>query len=240
MLPAWVNAGTLFPQEECKRYADEVRPRCVAELQLITHHHPNLTRAHVITDLDSNDRLSRLLSRVALHDAAAFRTLYDATSAKLFGFALRILKKDELAEEALQEGFVSIWHAAAGYQPHLAAPMTWMATIVRNKALDIYRRQVNNVAIDGAAFEEDVMLALQDPAAGPQDRIRLSGEARALAYCMSTLEDKQRQAIGMAFYHDLSHSEVALQLSIPIGTVKTWIRRGLEKLRSCLTRGGIA
>jgi RNA polymerase sigma-70 factor (ECF subfamily) len=194
----------------------------------------------VTTTLDNNDHLRRLLGKVALGDAAAFRILYDATSAKLFGFALRILKKNELAEEALQDGFVSIWHAAAGYQVQLAAPMTWMAAIVRNKALDIYRRQADTVDIDSAQFEADVMLALQDPAAGPADLAQLSDEARALAACMSALEGRQRQAIGMAYFHDLSHSEVAGQLSLPIGTVKTWIRRGLEKLRLCLNKRATA
>ncbi|MEH6434226.1 sigma-70 family RNA polymerase sigma factor [Massilia sp. DD77] len=187
-----------------------------------------------------NDRLRHLLGRTALGDHAAFRSLYDASSAKLFGFALRILNKDELAEEALQEGFVSIWHAAAGYQPHLSAPLTWMATIVRNKALDMYRRQAGTADIDAESIETDIVLALQDPASGPQDRLQLSEEARALARCMSTLEGKQRQAIGMAYFHDLSHSEVAEQLSLPIGTVKTWIRRGLEKLKNCLTKRAMA
>lgn len=192
------------------------------------------------TTLDNNDHLRRLLGKIALGDAAAFRALYDASSAKLFGFALRILKKDELAEEALQDGFVSIWHAASTYQVQLAAPMTWMAAIVRNKALDIYRRQADTVDIDGVQLEADLMLALQDPAAGPEDLAQISDEARALAACMSALEGRQRQAIGMAYFHDLSHSEVAGQLSLPIGTVKTWIRRGLEKLRNCLNKRATA
>ena len=166
--------------------------------------------------------------------------MLSVSAIELFGFALRILKKDELAEEALQDGFVSIWHAAAGYQVQLSAPMTWMAAIVRNKALDIYRRQADTVDIDSAQFEADVMIALQDPGAGPQDLAQLSDEARALAACMSALEARQRQAIGMAYFHDLSHSEVAGQLSLPIGTVKTWIRRGLDKLRNCLNKRATA
>jgi RNA polymerase sigma-70 factor (ECF subfamily) len=190
----------------------------------------------VTTDSDHHDHLRRLLGAVALGDRHAFRTLYDATSAKLFGFALRILRKDELAEDAVQDAFVSIWHAASTYQVHLAAPMTWMATIVRNKALDIRRRQDDLVDIDGEQFEADIQQALLDPARGPQDRAELSGEARALAHCMTTLEGRQRQAIGMAYFHELSHSEVAQQLELPIGTVKTWIRRGLEKLKNCLAK----
>lgn len=191
-------------------------------------------------DLDTNDQLRRLVAAVALGDRAAFRRLYDATSAKLLGFSLRILRKDELAEEAVQDAFVAIWHAAASYQPHLAAPLTWMATIVRNKALDMLRRQDDTVELDAEQFDADLLLALQDPAAGPHERLQLTDEARALAYCMGTLEGRQRQAIGMAYFHDLSHSEVAQQLSLPIGTVKTWIRRGLDKLRTCLAKRELA
>jgi RNA polymerase sigma-70 factor (ECF subfamily) len=92
-----------------------------------------------VSDVPNLDpqQLRSWLNRAAQHDAAAFRLLYDATSAKLFGFALRILGKRELAEEVLQESFVAIWHNAGTYQSHLAAPMTWMTTIVRNKAFDL-------------------------------------------------------------------------------------------------------
>ena len=150
------------------------------------------------------------------------------------------MRKDELAEDAVQDAFVSIWHAASGYQSHLAAPLTWMATIVRNKALDILRRQDDAVELDAEQFDHDMLLALQDPALGPQDRLQMTDDARALAHCMGTLEGKQRQAIGMAYFHDLSHSEVASQLSLPIGTVKTWIRRGLDKLKNCLAKRELA
>jgi RNA polymerase sigma-70 factor (ECF subfamily) len=185
-------------------------------------------------------KLGALLLATAGRDAHAFRALYDATSAKLFGYALRILRKRELAEEALQEGFVAIWHNAGGYNGQLAAPMTWMATVVRNKALDILRR--SDTAADGNAvpFDGDIMDAMQDTPATPADMLQLSSDARALAHCMARLEGLHRQAVGLAFFHDLSHSEVARQLALPIGTVKTWIRRSLEKLKACLARGGAA
>jgi RNA polymerase sigma-70 factor (ECF subfamily) len=187
-----------------------------------------------VTRENDDERLRGLLAATALHDAAAFRRLYDATSAKLFGFALRILKKDELAEEAVQDAFVSIWHAAPSYQAHLAAPLTWMATIVRNKALDIYRRRSDTIEIDASQLDLDIVQAVPDPRKGPAEAVQLSAEAQALAHCMAALEGLHRQAIGLAYYHDLSHSEIAAQLSLPIGTVKTWIRRGLETLRTCL------
>ncbi|WP_413674541.1 sigma-70 family RNA polymerase sigma factor [Massilia cellulosiltytica] len=185
-------------------------------------------------ETDQDDQLYHLLAAVALQDRAAFRRLYEATSAKLFGFALRVLHKEELAEEAVQDAYVAIWHAAASYQMHLAAPLTWMVTIVRNKALDVRRR----ARADGGDVRVELADAdsLADMAAGPHELAQLSRDAQALARCMDTLAGGQRQAIGMAYLHDLSHSDVAARLGLPLGTVKTWIRRGLDRLRDCLSR----
>ena len=182
-------------------------------------------------------QLQTWLQASALHDADAFRRLYDATSARLYGFALRILVKPELAEEALQEGFVAIWHHAGSYQSHLAAPMTWMTTIVRNKALDLLRGAGGGMETSLEPFDSAVMDALRDPDATPIDALAISREAKALAYCMSVLEGAHRQVVGLAFFHDMSHSEVAQRMALPIGTVKTWIRRSLERLKTCLERG---
>lgn len=183
------------------------------------------------------EQLRAWLAGAARNDARAFRALYDATSPKLFGFALRMTGKRELAEDALQEAFVAIWHGAASYQSALAAPLTWMTTIVRNKALDGLRRHAGEVDIDGAPFDSDVMAAMQDPSAGPIEALLVSSDARALAWCMARLEGTHRQVVGLAFFHDLSHSEVAQRMAMPIGTVKTWIRRSLERLKTCLDRG---
>lgn len=176
------------------------------------------------------------LADVARKDAEAFRLLYEATSSKLFGFALRILIKRELAEEVLQESFVSIWNNAASYQAGLAAPMTWMTTIVRNKTFDLLRRVDHTVEIDADTFDKDVMDALEAADPTPIAVLQMSQDSRALAGCMARLEGLHRQAIAMAFYHDMSHSEVADHMKLPIGTVKTWIRRGLERLRVCLNK----
>jgi RNA polymerase sigma factor (sigma-70 family) len=178
--------------------------------------------------------LRSLLARVATGDAGAFRVLYDSTSPKLFGFALRILHRRELAEDALQESFAAVWHSARDYRPHLSAPMTWMATIVRNKAFDALRAADHAIEIDGNDFEAAVLRALEDPGATPIEALQISRDAKALAACMSELDSVHRQVVGMAFFHDLSHSELAQQLALPIGTVKTWIRRSLERLRTCL------
>jgi RNA polymerase sigma factor (sigma-70 family) len=181
-------------------------------------------------------QLKNWLQAAGKRDGAAFRSLYDATSPKLFGFALRILHKRELAEEVLQESFVAIWNNAANYQSHLAAPMTWMATIVRNKAFDHLRRSDAAVEIDAEQFDSEVMNALQDPQATPIEALQMSGDAKALAWCMSALEAAHRQVVALAFYHDLSHSEVAEHMKLPVGTVKTWIRRSLDRLKTCLAK----
>jgi RNA polymerase sigma factor (sigma-70 family) len=184
--------------------------------------------------LDS-EQLRLWLAAVARRDAAAFRALYDATSPKLFGFALRILIKRELAEDVLQESFVSIWNNASGYQSSLAAPMTWMTTIVRNKAFDALRRMDHAVEIDSDSFDQEVMRALESDDLTPLEALQLSDDSKALARCLARLEGLHREAIALAFYHDLSHSEVAERMKQPIGTIKTWVRRGLMRLKSCLS-----
>jgi RNA polymerase sigma factor (sigma-70 family) len=185
-------------------------------------------------NLPNSLQLNTWIRGAALQDARAFRALYDATSPRLYGLALHILRRRELAEEALQEGFVSIWHHARDYQEGLAAPLTWMSAIVRNKAFDVLRRHRHEGpnGIDG--LDDAVLATLRDPAANPAEALELSSEARALAACMAALEEAHRHAVGLAFFNDLSHSEVARQLALPLGTVKTWIRRSLVRLQACL------
>ncbi|MGH8807514.1 MAG: sigma-70 family RNA polymerase sigma factor [Noviherbaspirillum sp.] len=181
-------------------------------------------------------QLRSWLAAVARQDTAAFRSLYDTAAPKLFGFSLRILGKREWAEEVLQESFINIWHNAAGYQSSLAAPMTWMTAIVRNKAFDMLRRLDDAMEIDADSFDQDIMLALESADPTPLDALQLNNDAKALANCFAQLEGLHRQAIALAFYHELSHSEVAERMKLPIGTVKTWIRRGWERLRLCLSK----
>jgi len=179
-------------------------------------------------------RLAELLAQCALRNQRAFAELYGLTSAKLFGVALRILRRRDWAEEVLQECYVSVWNHAGDYAVQRSAPLTWMTSIVRNRSLDWLRRPQH----EATGEEYDIAVeAWQDDSAGPLERLAASSEAAALARCLGQLDGKQRQSIMLAFYHGLSHSEVAGHMKQPLGTVKTWVRRGLERLKVCLQPG---
>ena len=175
------------------------------------------------------DPLVRLLAACAHGDQAAFEQLYRQTSAKLFGVALRIVRQEDLAEEVLQDCYIRIWNRASDYRAELAAPLTWMASIVRNCAVDQLRRRRPEVA----GVDEEIE-ATPSEAPGPLEEVERSRDGSALARCLGELEARQRQAILLAFHDGLSHSELAVQLREPLGTVKTWVRRGLAKLKTCL------
>ncbi len=186
-------------------------------------------------DADRNEALRELLASCARRDQVAFARLYEASSAKLFAVAVRMLKREDWAEEVLQDCYVSIWNNASAYSPGLSAPMTWMTSIVRNRCLDWLRRPKLEVVLTGDGEDGDDPLdrvASDEP--GPLARLASSTEARAVGQCLAQLEGKMRQAIALAFYDGLSHAELALHMQEPLGTVKTWIRRGLERLKACL------
>jgi RNA polymerase sigma-70 factor (ECF subfamily) len=176
-------------------------------------------------------RLAELLAQAALKNQRAFADLYQLTAAKLFGVALRILRRQDWAEEVLQECYVNIWSHAGDYAVQKSAPLTWMTSIVRNRCLDWLRRPQQEATGD----EYDIAAeAWQDDAPGPMESLLASSEAAALTRCMQELDAKQRQSIMLAFFHGLSHSELASHMKQPLGTVKTWVRRGLERLKMCL------
>ncbi len=177
------------------------------------------------------EELSDLLARCALRDQRAFTTLYQFSSAKLFAVAVRITRRRDWAEEVLQEAFVNIWNHAAGYNSTKSAPMTWMTAIVRNRALDWLRRP-REVEIDEE--HEELMASVPDESPGPEELLRQSLDAGALAECMKGLTEEQQRSITLAFFYGLSHGELAVQMRKPLGTVKTWIRRGLDRLKGCL------
>jgi RNA polymerase sigma-70 factor, ECF subfamily len=170
-----------------------------------------------------------LLRRVAAGDRTAFAELYRLTAPKLFPVALRITQRRDLAEEVLQESFVAIWNQSASYDPVKGVPIVWMTTIVRHRAIDQRRRRAN--LADATAGSDDALLAL---VADERDRADRGAELAALQRCLDTLEAQPRQAILLAYLHGYTHDELARRLATPVGTVKSWIRRGLERLKRCL------
>lgn len=186
--------------------------------------------------LERNARLMELLARTALADQKAFAELYRLSAPHLYAVALRILREAAAAEEVLQESFVNIWHHAGSYVAARSQPLTWLTSIVRNRCLDqLRRREVETVTMDDE--EDGVSVAAEGPT--PLEMLLSGADARAVKDCVEALDAGPKQAIALAFYQGLSHSELARHLKQPLGTVKSWVRRGLERLRACLDELGV-
>ena len=179
--------------------------------------------------------LMALLDRVGQRDETALRLLYERTAPRLLGLAMRILRQREWAEDALQESFLTIWRLAGDYRASLSPPLAWMGLIVRSRSLDALRRQSAERTLRVQSLDDESMLeALASDATDPLDAADASEQARVLQHCLGELEGRQREVLSLAYLRDLSHGELAQQLALPLGTVKTWIRRALEKLRNCM------
>ena len=186
-----------------------------------------------------------LIERVAAHgngaaakpDAErALRELYDLTSSKLYGLALRVVGSRDHAEDVIQEAFLNVWRIAADYHATLSPPMAWLGLIVRSRALDFRRRRATERADQTQELDDFVSETVAGDSPDPMDTTQASEQAWALHECLRKLEAKQREVVSLAYLRDLSHGELAEQLKLPLGTVKTWIRRGLEQLRGCMGR----
>ncbi|WP_431103724.1 sigma-70 family RNA polymerase sigma factor [Roseateles noduli] len=178
------------------------------------------------------------MARVALRDRAAFERLYRATSAHLFSIALRVLRDEGRADEVLQEAYVSVWQKAASYQSDAATPMTWMINIVRNRAIDALRAGRNERA-STVELNDEAMDVAADAAGDPHVLFDQSLVKARIDDCMLGLPPAQRQALALAYYRGMVHTEIAEMLHSPLGTVKSWVRRGLEQLKSCLDNAGV-
>lgn len=179
-----------------------------------------------------NARLEALLARTALRDQTAFQHLYEIASPRLFGVLVRLLPVRSVAEEILQECFVSIWQNAGSYISARSQPMTWMTSIVRNRALDYLRSSEHKTTV--YRDDDEQSLEIPDETPGALDGLLAEAEARALRDCLGALDTKMQECIAAAFYRGLTHDQVAAECGAALGTVKSWIRRGLERLRRCL------
>lgn len=178
--------------------------------------------------MDTDDRqIVDLLASISHGDRGAFQTLYKCTSSRLMGVCMRLMQNRALAEEAMQESYIRVWHSAGEYHQARGAPLTWMMTIARYQCIDVLRKgHGNTLNIDD--MHEDL-----SEFAG----VAVTGETSlALEGCMQQLSDEQRSSILMSFYYGMTHEQLSSSLSKPLGTVKSWLRRGLLSLKRCMTQ----
>lgn len=186
--------------------------------------------------LNPDTALITLIDRVALADENALRELYELTSSKLFGVAVRVVSNREWAEDVLQEAFINIWRIAGDYKATLSPPMAWMVLVVRSRGLDFLRRRTSDRADKMQELDDVISDTVAGDSPNPMDTAQASEQAKALHKCLSLLDNKQREVVSLAYLRDMSHAQLAEQLKLPLGTVKTWIRRGLEQLRGCMAK----
>lgn len=189
---------------------------------------------HQDADVDDQDaRLANLLARCALRDQNALRVLYQEVAAKLNGVAYRITRAPDIAEDVLQISFTQIWNDAERYRPDIARPMTWMTSIVRHRALDRLKadRRRSSVIDENVELEAD-QLASGDR--GPMEHFALNESQSELRSCLERLSERQQRSVMLAYYYGYSREEIATKLNTAVGTVKSWLHRGLQRLEQCL------
>jgi len=191
-----------------------------------------------------SQELSQLLARVGLGDRSAFASLYERTSGHLFAVVLRIQRDRGLAEDLLQDVYVSVWKSAASFDAARSQPLTWLTHIARHRAIDSLRRSQTQPRLESSRRGDDdeqgdLLDGVASETPGPLDLLGRASDARELSQCMERLSPAQRQSVALAFFDGLSHAEVAEQLQEPLGTVKSWVRRALATLKSCLERSAV-
>ena len=184
-----------------------------------------------MSEAAGRERLVSCLRRVGEGERAALRELYDLTSAKLLGVCLRILGDRSEAEDVLQDVYLTIWRKAGTFDAARASPITWMATVARNRSIDRLRALGRHRPAD-----LDAALAVADEAPGALDRLEASDEARRLQACLGELDERARGTIAAAFFGGRTYEALAHESGTPLGTVKSIVRRGLMRLKGCLER----
>ena len=175
------------------------------------------------------DELNELLRQTGRENQKAFAELYKRTSSKLFGVCLRMLRDRSEAEEVLQETYTTVWRRASSFDAAKASAITWLVTLSRNKAIDRLR-QHREEQLDNS-FKLD---ALVDDQPSPADGVEASQEHQRLENCLDELEPQQPSSVREAFFTGATYNELATRCKVPLGTMKSWIRRSLLQLRTCL------
>lgn len=174
--------------------------------------------------------VEEMILRVAMQDRTAFQSLYSATSAKLFGILLRVLKDRAIAEEVLQDVYLRLWQGgAATFVPGKASPISWLATIARNRAIDKLRTIKPSTTLDDAP-------EISDPAMGPEDLTIAASERARIHGCLDELKPDRAQAVRGAYLDGDTYADLATRFDVPLNTMRTWLRRSLMTLKDCLSR----
>jgi RNA polymerase sigma-70 factor, ECF subfamily len=185
--------------------------------------------AATAADRELDDQLTTLLSRCAGRDAAALQRLYELVSPKLFAVLTRMLRRRSLAEEALQDVFVTIWQQAGQFRPERGRPLAWLGSIARYRAIDLLRHE-RRAAVLVADVPEGALPADE----AREEPATVAPAPGLLERCLALLTPQQRHCLELAFVGGNSHADIARLVGSPLGTVKSWIRRGLQSLRACL------
>jgi RNA polymerase sigma-70 factor (ECF subfamily) len=182
--------------------------------------------------MSDHDESGRLLQATARGDALAFEQLYRVASPRLFGVCLRIVSQRSEAEDVLQEVFANVWRKAGQFDPRRASGLTWLTMMARNKAIDHLRANSHNRQSVPIELGEDL------PETGPnaQAAAEAAIEGHRLDVCLEELEAPRRTLVRTAFFEGVTYEELAQRSNTPLGTVKSWIRRSLIKLKACLER----
>lgn len=182
---------------------------------------------------EAREALRSAMVRLANGESAALEQIYNATRVKLFGICYRILGDTKEAEDALQDVYVNLWQRADRYDPERASPISWLATFARNRAID----RLRTGKVRGGAVAEDEANPLPD-AAPLADQIMIDAEHAARVHtCLEELDNPARENIRAAFFDGKTYAQLAEFADVPLGTMKSWIRRGMMKLRTCLEAG---
>lgn len=178
-----------------------------------------------------------LLQRVARGDSRAFDELYDRLSPRLYGLLRQMLHDERDAQDVLQDGFVQLWDHAASYDVSRAKAFTWAVMIFRNKAIDRMRALGRRTRLVEAASLEHATLGDGDTLPGADEDVQSRERAEIVRAALMELPSEQRKLVELAFLKGLTHHTIAETLDMPLGTVKTNIRRGLMRLRDLLKGG---
>lgn len=190
---------------------------------------------------DRDEVLVRWLSAIGRGDHAAFTALYEATAGRLYGLSLRILHEEGRAQECVQDVFLAVWQQAGRFDPARARPMTWLAAIAHHRAISLLRRFDRELtAPDWADFllQAEIPDEAEPSRRGQPEQDWQLLDAAALDRCLQQLRAEPRQAVQHAFWFGQTYQEIADELSLSINTVKSWIRRALAELKTCLGLGG--